>query len=284
MKALPGALLQRLIPQRLLCRFIYLIARCQNPILVRPLNAWFTRHYQLDLSEAALPNSADYSSFNALFTRALQPGARAVAIEPDAVVSPVDGTLTQYGTFRSDTLVQAKGLSYSLADFVGEASIELGEFIGGEFATIYLAPNNYHRVHTPIASELTRTRYIPGARFSVNEATAAAIPNLFCRNERAVFWMRNAHFPYLLVMVGALNVSSIETATRGEIPSGASGMWRETPPRAFPRAAEIGRFNLGSTIVMVFPPGVVTWSESLGLGRALRLGESLGRLSQTNRQ
>jgi phosphatidylserine decarboxylase len=237
---------------------------------------WFTEQYKLDLSEAEFPAVADYDSLNALFTRALRPGARPIASEANAVASPADGILTRFGTLESGSLIQAKGIPYSLAELIGES--DLDAFDGGEFATIYLAPHNYHRVHVPIAGTLEQTRYIAGKRFSVNAATAAAVPNLFCRNERAVFRFVNGSSAYYLVMVGALNVASISTATRGEIASGRDACWQETAMAKFAKGAEIGRFNLGSTVIMILPRGRIAWRSTLNSDQSVRMGERLGTL------
>lgn len=273
-----AALWQRLIPQTLVCRTIYRIGRWSAPWFAGPLNSWFARRYRLDLSEAVRPEARDYPSLNALFTRALKPGARPVAAAMNAAVSPVDGTLTEFGRIDADTLLQAKGMPYSLAGLAAEPAAELGRFHDGEFMTIYLAPHDYHRVHAPVAGKLTRTRYVPGTRFCVNASTASSIPGLFSRNERAILRFSDQVETWLVVMVGALNVSSISTATRGEIPGGVAACWDEIEDMAFDKGAEIGRFNLGSTVVLVFPPGSIAWREDLRPGMNLRMGEQIGTL------
>jgi phosphatidylserine decarboxylase len=270
--------LQHLLPKNLLSAAIYRVARTESRWVKDPLTRWFAQAYGVDLSEAELPNAADYASFNAFFTRALKPAARPIAGEADVVVSPADGVVTEFGTLREHTLLQAKGMSYSIGELLGETGAAVDRFRDGEFCTIYLAPHNYHRVHMPTDGALVRTRYLPGERFSVSRATAASIPRLFCRNERVVCWFDTPAGPLAVVLVGALNVSSISLVNRGEIESGAARHWTETAPLPLLRGGELGRFNLGSTVVLVFAPRMVRWSDTLADGMPLRMGEAIGRL------
>lgn len=279
MSADRAAVWQRLIPQSLVCKAVYRIGRWSAPWLARPLNVWFAQRYALDLSEADKADPRDYPTLNALFTRALKPGARPVDVASAAAVSPVDGILTEFGSIDTDTLLQAKGMHYSLAGLAGERPADLEPFRNGQFATIYLAPHNYHRVHAPLAGKLVRTRYIPGTRYCVNAATTQAVPGLFSRNERAVLWFADRNGPWLVVMVGALNVSSISTSTRGEIPGGIADCWFEADDAVFDKGGEIGRFNLGSTVILVLPPGMIEWRADLRRGMSLRMGERIGTLA-----
>ncbi len=273
-----GWLLQHLLPKDTISATIYRIARSERAWLTRPLISWFARTYRVDLSQAENAELESYRTFNAFFTRALRTGARPLAGDRETVVSPVDGTLTQFGTIDADTLLQAKGRSYSLAALLGENSAAVNALRGGSYCTIYLAPHDYHRVHAPLGGVLERTRYIPGLRFSVSRATAAAIDRIFCRNERVVCWFATAAGPMAVVLVGALNVSSISTFSRGEIASGAPQHWREEPPAPIERGAEIGRFNLGSTVIVLFAPGAVRWEPRLADGMSVAMGMQLGRL------
>jgi phosphatidylserine decarboxylase len=207
----------------------------------------------------------------------LKPGARSVEGSDDVVVAPCDGRLTEFGILDHDRMVQAKGLLYSAPALLGENSADVAALINGSFATIYLAPHDYHRVHMPVAGRLVRTRYIPGQRFSVNGATAEAIPGLFCRNERVVCWLDAALGRIAVVLVGALNVSSISTVTRGEIAAGPAREWLEPAPVTLQQGAELGRFNLGSTVILIFPPAVIEFSPSLRPGASLRMGTALAR-------
>lgn len=276
-----GALAQRLLPQRLLCRLVHGVSRSQRRWISRPLIAWFSEHYGVDMSEAERTRLDDYESFNDFFTRALKPGARAIAADPASIASPSDGVLTEFGTLAGDTLLQAKAMTYRLTALLGEESAHTAALVDGHFATIYLAPRNYHRVHAPVTGKLARLRYLPGDRFSVNRTTVAAIAGLFCRNERVVCWFDCAFGPVAVVLVGALNVSSISVTGHGRIESGAAREWRPAAPLPLDKGAELGRFNLGSTVVMVFPRGTIAWREGLADGDEVLMGAEIGRLRGT---
>ena len=267
-----GVVIQHCIPQRLLGRFIYHVARCRSKPIKRALISWFARHYRVNLAEAEPSDLLAYDDFNAFFSRALKKGERPLTDDPNLIVSPVDGTLTEHGVLDDDRLVQAKGMHYTLAELLGEEAATLAPFIGGNYATIYLAPHNYHRVHNALEGHLLRTSYIPGKRFSVNQNTTRAVRNLFGRNERVVLWFDSS----VLVMVGALNVSSISTVTQGEIASGSPRQWHEGQVE-FRAGDEVGRFNLGSTIVLLFARGAIEWDSRLRAGQSLRMGEPIGR-------
>src|SRR5690606_24075928 len=245
-----------------------------------PLSRWFARHYGVDLAEAEHSDPTAYPSFNAFFTRALKPGAREIAPGETTVVSPVDGRLTEFGYARSGTLLQAKGFTYALDELIGEGPTDSRVFANGAYATIYLAPYDYHRVHMPLAAKLTATRYVPGRRFSVNAATTCGIRRLSCRNERAVCRVDTAYGPSVLVLVAALNVSSISTVSRGEIESGEPRYWREEPALDLAKGDEVGRFNLGSPVVLLFPEGRVEWAAELRSGEKLELGRAIGRIRE----
>ena len=273
----PLVVAQHLLPQALIGRIVYRTSRSDAPWLKRALIRWFARTYRVDLTEAAEPDLERYPTFNAFFTRALKDGARPIAGDESTVVSPVDGRLTEFGYARAGQLLQAKGFEYALAELVGEGPVDAGRFANGAYATIYLAPYDYHRVHMPLGGRLTATRYIPGRRFSVNAATTCGLKNLFCRNERVVCWFETANGPMALVLVGALNVSSISTSRHGEIPSGEPRYWTEAEPVHYPKGAEIARFNLGSTVILLFPEGAVEWDRALKPGMKLKLGAAIGR-------
>lgn len=277
MTSLFGARMQRFLPQRTLCRLIYLIARSRRRWIRAPLIAWFAKHYAIDLTQAELKHAGEYESFNAFFTRALEASARPIAGDAETLVSPADGTLTERGRLSADRMIQAKGMTYTLGELTGEPSERLAPFVDGSYATIYLAPYDYHRVHTPFAGRLVRTRYIPGRRYSVNAASVAAIDRLFCRNERVVCWFESALGPFAVTLVGALNVSSISTATLGEIPSGAPREWTADRGADFAKGQELGRFNLGSTVIVLLPRDAVDWSDALHGGDTLLMGTAIGR-------
>ena len=269
---------QHLLPKDLLSALVYRATRSRRAWLKQPLTRWFARAYGVDLAEAVNADLDSYATFNDFFTRELKVGARPIEAGPTTVIAPADGVLTEFGTIEGDQLLQAKGISYSLADLLGETGAAVDALRGGNYFTIYLAPFNYHRVHSPLAAALTRTRYIPGDRFSVSRATAAVIGRLFCRNERAVCWFDGERGPMAVVLVGALNVSSISTLTRGEIASGPPQHWPEAPPHAVARGAEIGRFNMGSTVIVLLGAPPLDWHARAKPGATVRMGEALGTL------
>ena len=268
---------QHLIPKNLSSTVVYHATRSRRRWLKRPLIRWFARAYRVDLRDAANPDLDSYATFNEFFTRPLRPGSRPIEGAPDTLVAAADGVLTEHGAIDGDRLLQAKGRDYSLAELLGETGAAVDALRGGSYLTIYLAPHNYHRVHAPLAGTLVRARYIPGDRFSVSRATAAAIGRLFCRNERVVCWFDTLHGPLVVVLVGALNVSSISTVAHGEIASGAPREWREARPRSFPQGDEIGRFNMGSTVI-VLAGARAAWRPHATLGAAVRVGEALADL------
>jgi phosphatidylserine decarboxylase len=275
----PWVWLQRFLPQRSLCKLVFLASRSQQPWLKTPLVAWFAHHYAVDLTEAAEPELSAYASLNAFFTRALRPGARRVDSDPNAVTSPVDGRLTEFGYLEDGRLLQAKGFGYRIEDLLEEPAEHCRAYRAGAFATMYLAPHDYHRVHMPFDGLLTRARYVAGRRFAVNEATAARIGGLFCRNERLACWFETRRGTMVMVLVGALNVSSIGTVAHGEIESGRSRLWESSRGPRFAKGDEFGRFNLGSTVILLFEANSVTWDRALTPGAVLRLGTRIGSLT-----
>ena len=270
---------QHLIPKNLSSAVVYHATRSRRRWLTQPLIHWFARAYRVDLRDAAEPDLNSYATFNEFFTRALRPGSRSIEGGLGVLVAAADGVLTEHGAIDSDRLLQAKGRDYSLAELLGETGAAVDALRGGSYLTIYLAPHNYHRVHAPLAGTLVRARYIPGDRFSVSRATAAAIGRLFCRNERVACWFDTAHGPLVVVLVGALNVSSISTVAHGEIASGAPREWHEPQPRLFSQGEEIGRFNMGSTVI-VLTSARAAWRPAAALGAAVRVGEALADLGR----
>ncbi|MEQ9004603.1 MAG: archaetidylserine decarboxylase [Pseudomonadales bacterium] len=270
----PFVILQRLLPQHALSRLTGLAARSQQAWLRKRLIRAFARYYGVDLTEAARTDPDDYRSFNDFFTRALAPGARPLDPDPAALLCPADGMVSQAGLIDGDQLLQAKGTYYRLESLLGERA---PGFDGGSFATVYLAPMDYHRVHLPMAGTLRRTTTIPGALFSVNARTEAAISDLFCRNERLVCWFDTDHGRMAVVLVGALIVASIETVWGGP-PSPYRSSRHDTWQQPFDRGAEIGRFLLGSTVIVCCEPGRVGLDESVRAGSRVRMGQRLGTL------
>lgn len=276
---------QYLLPHHLLSRGVHWLARRRW----RPFRLWlirrFIRRFGVDLSEARITDEREFEHFNAFFTRALKPGARPIEGEEDTLACPVDGTVSQAGAIDPDgRLFQAKGRQYSVHELLGGRNEEAARYAGGIFVTIYLAPKNYHRIHMPLAGRLLKTCHVPGRIFSVNPPTTRAIPRLFARNERVVADFDGAAGPWALVMVGAMLVSSMETVWAGEItPPTRSAVhsWsagESTGPTEFRRGEEMGRFNMGSTVILLFPPDAVQLDESVEAGAVVRMGQSLGRL------
>ncbi|HEX2827559.1 MAG TPA: archaetidylserine decarboxylase [Burkholderiales bacterium] len=249
-KALP----QYLYPKRTLTELAARFAGARAGRWTTAVIRWFIGHYHVDMSEAVNPDPAAYATFNEFFTRALKPGARPLA---DAdYVCPVDGAISQFGAIARDRIVQAKSHDYSTLALVGGDRELAASFDDGSFATLYLAPKDYHRVHMPCAGRLTRMIYVPGALFSVNPTTALGVPNLFARNERVVCVFETDHGPFVLTLVGATIVGSMETVWHGVVNPKRTGEvreWRYDPSQhVFAKGDEMGRFSLGSTVVLLF--------------------------------
>ena len=276
------ALLQELLPQHLLSRGMHRLARSTTPLLRNATIRAVLRAYpQIDLGEAVEPDPFAYASFNAFFTRALRPGLRPLEGGERDVASPVDGTLSQFGVVREGRLLQAKGMHYTAGALLADEAAAR-RYEGGGFACIYLAPYNYHRIHMPLAGRLTATRYVPGQLFSVNAATARTVTGLFARNERVVCEFDTALGPLAVVLVGALFVGSIETVFAGEVnppPARGGGVRTLEAGRGtgFERGAELGRFNMGSTVVLLVGHDGLRFNERLEPGSTLRLGQALAR-------
>lgn len=275
-------LAQHLLPHHLLSRLIGGFAECRVPWFKNLLTRWFVRHYDVDMRQAQVEDPTAYENFNAFFTRALKPGARPLPAAADAVVSPSDGAISQLGRIEHGRIFQAKGHSYSLLELLGGDGLRAAPFMGGQFATIYLSPKDYHRVHMPLTGTLKEMVYVPGRIFSVNQLTAENVPELFARNERVVCIFDTAVGPMAVILVGAMIVASIETVWAGLV----------TPPRrelkrfAYDEAArapitlrtgdELGRFKLGSTAIVLFGPEAVNWSAELGALSTVNMGQLLG--------
>jgi phosphatidylserine decarboxylase len=276
------AFLQQVLPKQWLSRAMHRVARSRRPAVRNTVLRFVLNAYpQIDLTEAVQSDPYAFDSFNAFFTRALRPGARPVTQAPAEVACPVDGTVSQCGRIEAGVLLQAKGMRYTTAALLADAAAA-ERYANGSFACLYLAPYNYHRIHMPLTGRLTATRYVPGDLFSVNAATARTIPNLFARNERVVCEFETALGPLALVLVGALFVGSIETVYAGEInppPTRGGGVRRIDAGlgREFARGEEIGRFNMGSTVVALLGRAAA-FSPSVTPGVAVRLGEPLARI------
>ncbi|MDT0631602.1 archaetidylserine decarboxylase [Rubrivirga sp. S365] len=269
----PFVRLQHAIPQHFLSRAIGRLAASEVPWLSAPLVHLFAKAYAVNMAESERPGLRDYRSFNDFFTRSLAPGARPVDPDPSAVVSPADGVVSQSGVVERGELIQAKGVRYSLG---GLADVCAGpEYEGGAFATVYLSPKDYHRVHLPVAGRLVRTVAIPGKLFSVNASTEGEVEGLFAINERLVCEFETAFGKMLVVLVGALIVASIETVWDGPRSPYKTKQVVEHD-RAFETGDEIGRFLLGSSVVLAFERGGVTLDPSLVAGAEVRMGARIG--------
>ncbi|HTV76679.1 MAG TPA: archaetidylserine decarboxylase [Steroidobacteraceae bacterium] len=276
-------LLQHLLPQHTLSRVIHALARVRWRAFKNLLIRGFVAGFRPDMSDARQPDPLAYESFNAFFTRELAQGTRPLPPDPRVIVSPVDGFISQVGYLTGETIVQAKGRSFSLGALLAGDAAEITDFAGGAFATLYLAPFNYHRIHMPWAGRLHRARHVPGRLFSVNAVTAAAVDGLFARNERVVcIFEDDDRQRFAMALVGALFVGSISTIWHGEVTPPTRRQVRELPAPApvagLDRGALLGWFNMGSTVVLLFPKDRVRWQADLRPGLTVRVGQPLGRL------
>jgi len=271
---------QYLLPNQALTTLAGKFASAQAGGLTTSFIRWFVGRYGVDMGEAANPDIAAYASFNEFFTRPLCAGARPLA--PADFICPVDGAISQFGAIERDQIFQAKGHHYSTAALVGGDAELAGRFADGVFATLYLSPRDYHRIHMPCAGRLTRMIHVPGALFSVNPVTARGVPGLFARNERVVCVFDSAHGPFVLTLVGATIVGSMATVWHGVVNPPRPGHVREWDysdrQLDFRQGDEMGRFLLGSTVVMLFPQCVVQFNPDWAPARPVRLGEAMGTL------
>ncbi len=271
--------MQYVLPQHAVSRLVLAATRVRLRWFKNALIRGFLRLYQVDLRDAEFPDPLSYPSFNAFFTRSLRDSARPVSAGPADLVSPVDGTLSECGSIDGERLVQAKGRYYTLTELLA-AQPWGATFTGGSFATIYLAPWNYHRIHMPCGGRLRASVYVPGRLFSVNAATAAAVPRLFARNERILNLFEGPAGHFAVILVGALNVGSMTTVWAGDV---APRRTRRVTPLPAPtldllKGVELGRFNMGSTVIVLFEAGRIQWIDGLHAGLALRVGERIGAI------
>jgi len=271
---------QYLLPHHLLSRTVGWLARSRTPWIKASFINVFIRRFKVDLSEAEIENPHDFATFNAFFTRTLKPGARPIAAGADRLASPADGTVSQLGKLQGNDLLQAKGRYYSLLELLGGDETLAGQFSNGHFATIYLSPLDYHRVHMPCDGTLRETRYVPGRLFSVNTVTTAAVPRLFARNERLICVFDTAAGPMAVILVGAMIVAGIETVFAGQVTPQSTTIthsdYRNRQAIALPKGGELGRFLLGSTVILLFPEGQARFADALGAGSPVRMGEDIG--------
>jgi phosphatidylserine decarboxylase len=284
-------LLQYPLPHHLLSRIVRGLTRLPLGPLLRPLLVLFVRHFRVDLDEAADSSLASYPTFNRFFTRALRPSARPIVGGESQIACPVDGTVSQAGAIESNRLFQAKGHDYTLEALLGGDTALAKEFISGAFATIYLSPRDYHRIHMPEGGRLRRMVYVPGRLFSVNAVTTRQVPGLFARNERLVCVFDTAHGPMAVILVGALFVGSMETVWDGPAERTA---WRAQAVSTLApgvkvadclesgknvvlkRGDELGRFNMGSTVILLFAERAMRLDAAIRAERPVKLGQLLG--------
>lgn len=269
------------LPHRLLSSLARRLAYSTSPATSRWLIDTVTRKFNVDLAEAANPDPRSYPSFNAFFTRALKPGARMADPDPRALLMPADGHISQCGAIEDGRIFQAKGQSFTAAELLGDAAAA-EPFRNGLFATVYLSPRDYHRVHMPWTGTLRETVHVPGRLFSVGTDAVASVPRLFARNERLVCHFDTDFGPMVSVMVGALLVSGVETVWSGEeIPAYGSAITRKDyrgKGITLERFAEMARFNYGSTVIVLLPPGVAELAPGLKAESPVRLGQALAKL------
>lgn len=277
----PSIILQYVLPHRLLSRIVYKATRWTWKPWKNFLIRQITRRFNVDMSEAAEPDISTYSHFNAFFTRALKPGARPMDVNPDVLVCPADGHISQSGDIRAGRIFQAKGQEFTTAELLADATAA-APYADGQFITVYLSPRDYHRVHMPLAGRLVSTAHIPGRIFSVAPKAVESIPRLFARNERLCCHFEGEHGPFAMVLVGAMLVSSVSTVWGDlEIPPYASRIrskdYRDRGIR-LDRGAEMGRFNMGSTVILLFPANGPKLSPKLAAEQAVRVAQTIGSI------
>lgn len=269
--------LQYLLPKQTLTALAGKLASARAGALTTAAIGWFVRHYGVDMSEAAAPDIASYPSFNDFFTRALKPGARVPAAAD--LICPVDGAISQFGPLDRDRLLQAKGHHYTTTALVGGDASLAAQFEHGSYATLYLSPRDYHRIHMPCRGRLRQMIHVPGDLFSVNPGTALAVPGLFARNERVVCVFEGPRGPWVLVLVGATIVGSMATVWHGVVTPPRSGQVRQwfygDREIVLEQGAEMGRFLLGSTVVMLWPKADLRFNAQWRAERLIRLGEAM---------
>jgi phosphatidylserine decarboxylase len=277
-------LLQRVMPKHLVTGLVHWLARIRVRVIKDFLIRSFLRFYEVDLEEIAKSVPDDFECFNDFFTRELRSGSRLIDESRSSIVSPADGFVSAVGRIDKSSVLQAKGLEYALDDLLATDIAEAENYVDGLFATLYLAPFNYHRVHAPLDGELVSACFVPGTLFSVNQTTVSNLRGLFIRNERLVCHFRTAAGPYVLVLVGALNVGSITTPWTGELRPRKGNVVENidlhelSATRTVAKGDLLGWFNMGSTVIVLLPAGTCEWRSGLDSGDPIRMGESIGKI------
>ena len=272
---------QYLLPHHLLSRLAGCVAECRVRWIKGPFIRWFARRFEVDMRLAQVEDLDAYEHFNAFFTRALKPDARPLDPTPQAILCPADGAISQLGPIENGRIFQAKGHSYSLLELLGGDAQRAAPFMGGDFATVYLSPRDYHRLHMPLAGTLREMVYVPGRLFSVNQTTAQNVPELFARNERVVCIFHTERGPMAMVLVGAMIVASIETVWAGLVtpPKRELRSFRYDEAARAPihleKGAEMGRFKLGSTVILLFGAEQIRWASELAPADAVSMGQAI---------
>jgi len=271
---------QYLMPGHLLSLGMLALTRIKQPAFKNRFIDWFAERFDIDMSQAAEPDLHAYPDFNSFFTRALRPGVRPLADGENRAACPVDGTVSQAGTIQDGRIFQAKGHDYSLTELLGGAEHSAEPFMGGQFSTIYLSPQDYHRIHMPLDGRLRSMTHVPGRLFSVSPATTRAIPRLFARNERVVALFDTDFGPMAVVLVGAVFVAGIETVWAGLVTPPAGRVvrtWHYEGEQAveLKKGEELGRFNMGSTVIVLFGPEAVQWSQGLEPETTVLMGQEI---------
>lgn len=274
---------QYLTPQALLSRLVGSLARCPWSFIKNPFIEKFIARYQVDMSQALEENPRAYANFNAFFTRALKPGMRPICEGASSIACPADGAISQLGEIQNGRIFQAKGQDFSLLELLGGQADLAAAYQDGLFATVYLSPKDYHRVHMPLAGSLERMVHIPGDLFSVNTVTAEHVPRLFARNERVVCHFTTQAGPMVVVLVGAMIVASVETPWAGVVAPTRkvirTSHYGAAPAVSLAKGDEMGRFLLGSTAIVLLPKGAGRWREDLTAGSKVVMGEAIGQLA-----
>lgn len=276
---------QFVLPQRALSRLVQRLAGIEWAPFKNVAIRAFVAAYRVDLREAERARPEDYRSFNDFFTRSLKPGVRPRAPDPAAILSPADGSISQLGRMADTTLLQAKGRAFGVDALLAGDAATAARYRNGLFATLYLAPRNYHRVHAPFAGAVREVVYVPGALFSVNHRTVSVIDGVFARNERVILHCDCAHGPSAIILVGAMLVGTmaltccdLRALVARRVPGRPERLHFHAPV-SFARGAEIGRFNMGSTVILLLPSGSASWSPALAAGSTVRVGQALGALT-----
>lgn len=276
-------LAQYLLPHKIISKIAKWCADCKIVCVKNYLIGYFIKRYNVNMNEAIQENPFAYETYNKFFTRHLKATARPIDTNPNAIVSPADGAFAQLGKIHSNQILQAKGHNFSVQSLLGNVENLATPFINGSFATIYLAPKDYHRVHMPLAGKLQQMLYIPGKLFSVNTHASENIPNVFARNERVVCIFETEVGPMAVILVGAMIVGSIETAWAGTIsPPHSKDIkawnYNNLPPIELIKGEEMGLFKLGSTVIVLFGPDVTTWDQSIISGLDVKMGSKIGSI------